>query len=89
MVVFEDIQDVEEWLAPLGFDAFWEAVDPWNIYAGADRPHFDEILAKGVTDLDTMLTCLKAEVRMELTARFGLKERYIVSTDAQYLRRVH
>ncbi|MGC3939941.1 hypothetical protein ACOTTU_19215 [Roseobacter sp. EG26] len=89
MIAFEDIQDVEDWLGPLGYDAFWDAVAPWGIYAGADRAHFDEVLVKGVTDVDTMLTCLKAEVRMEMTTRFDLKERYYAPTTVQYLRHVH
>ena len=29
MVIFEDIQDVEEWLEPLDYVAFWDAVEPY------------------------------------------------------------
>lgn len=89
MVVFEDIQDVEEWLAPLGYEAFWQAIDPWGIYEGADRAHFDAVLQNSVTDTETMLICLKAEVRIELTARFDLKDRRYEPPDAKYLHRVH
>ena len=89
MVVFEDIQDVEEWLEPLSYEAYWEAIAFWNIYAGADRAHFDGLLASGVTTANTMLTCLKAEVRLTLTDRFGLKDRCFEPADAKFLRRVH
>ncbi len=85
MVVFEDIQDVEEWLAPLGYEAFWKAIEPWGIYAWADRAHFDRVLAEGVTDAEAMMVCLKAEVRMEMTERFDLKDRDFEPTDSQYL----
>lgn len=89
MVVFEDISDVNEWLAPLGFDAFWEAIALWNLYTCADRAHFKQVLADGVTTEETMLTCLKAEVRLILTERFSLTERYIAPTDAAFLHRIH
>ena len=89
MIVFEDIQDIRDWLDPLGYDAFWEAIACWNIYTGADRAHFDQVLARGVTDADTMLTCLKTEVRLTLTDRFSLGERSFEPPDAKYLHRVH
>lgn len=89
MVVFEDIQDIRDWLEPLNYGAFWDAVAFWNIYTGADRAHFDGLLASGVTDTDTVLNCLKAEVRLTLTERFGLEERCFEPPDAQYLHRVH
>ena len=89
MIVFEDIQDIRDWLEPLDFEALWEAVEPWAIFEGADRAHFDQILASGVTDTETMLTCLKAEVRLALTDRLGLEERHYEPTDAKYLRHVH
>ncbi|MDA5556057.1 hypothetical protein [Shimia sp. MMG029] len=89
MVVFEDIQDIRDWLDPLDFDAFWSAIEPWAIFEGGDRAHFDQVLSRGITDVDTVLICLKAEARVALTERFGLKERCYVPTDAQYLRKVH
>lgn len=89
MIVFEDIQDIRDWLDPLDYTAFWEAIASWNIYTLADRTHFDGLLANGVTDVDTMLTCLKAEVHLNLTDRFGLEERCFEPPDAKYLHRVH
>lgn len=89
MIAFEDIDDVQEWLEPLDYRAFWDAVAPWNLFDAADREHFDKVLADGVTDLETMLICLKAEVRMALTERFGLKDRIYTPPDAKYLTSVH
>lgn len=89
MIAFEDIDDVQEWLEPFGYDAFWEAVAPWNVFDAMDRAHFDKVLAHGVTDLETMLICLKAEVRIALTDRLGLKDRVYMPTDAKYLKAIH
>lgn len=89
MIAFEDIDDVQEWLEPLGYAEFWEAVAPWGLFDPSDRAHFDRVLAEGVTDLETMLICLKVEARMALTERFGLKDRVYTPPDAKYLTAVH
>ncbi|MEJ8476642.1 hypothetical protein [Roseibium algae] len=89
MIAFEDIQDVEDWLEPLGYEAFWQAVEPWSVFAVDDRAHFDDVLARNATDMDTMLTCLKAEVRILLTERLDLKRRLHEPQDRAYLTRLH
>jgi len=89
VITFEDIQDVEDWLEPLGYEAFWQAVEPWSVFAADDRAHFDDVLARNVTDMDTMLTCLKAEVRIFLTERLNLKRRLHEPQDRAYLTRLH
>ncbi|MEM7530453.1 MAG: hypothetical protein AAF416_22940 [Pseudomonadota bacterium] len=89
MIAFEDIDDVEAWLAPLDYDAFWDAIAPWAVFDREDRAHFDGVIARGVTSEETVLTCLKAAVRLELTARFGLKDRVYEPVERQYLRRTH
>lgn len=89
MVVFEDIQDVQEWLEPFEIDAFWDAVAPWAVFTGDERAHYEQVLAKGEVCPDLVLTCLKGMTRMELQMRFGLKDRTYEPPDAQYLRRVH
>ena len=47
MVVFQDIQDVEEWLAPLDWIAFWEAIAPYRLGMD-DREHCDGLIAGGM-----------------------------------------
>lgn len=89
MVVFEDIQDVEEWLAPYDYAGFWTAVAPWRVFTGDERAHYDKVMADGKVDPETVLFCLKDMACMELRARFGLKDRTFEPEDAQYLRRVH
>ena len=89
VVVFEDIQDVEEWLAPFEYEGFWRAVEPWDIGTGADRAHFDQVLAKGRVPQEKVLRALKTMARVELQIRFGLADRIYEPTDAQYLRSTH
>lgn len=89
VVVFEDIQDVEEWLAPFDYTNFWRAIEPWDIGTGADRAHFDSVLAKGRVPEEKVLRCLKTMARVELQIRFGLTHRIYEPTDAQYLRSTH
>jgi len=74
MVVFEDVDDVRDWLAPMGYIAFWEAVAHYGLML-QDRDHCDELIASGKVDQALILDVLKSMARRELTARFSLKER--------------
>lgn len=89
MVIFDDIEDVRDWLAPLDYGAFWEIIAPYAIFAGGDRAHCDATIAQGIAPEDTVLTCLKAMARVALTERFDLRHRIYEPTDRQYLTRVH
>ena len=89
MTMFEDIQDVEEWLAPFDYAGFWTAVAPWNIFSSAARAHYDQVMADGEVDPETVLYCLKGMARIELQIRFDLRDRLYEPPDAQYLRSVH
>ena len=89
MVVFEDIQDVEEWLEPYDYQGFWCAVDSWYVFREEDRAHYDQVIADGKVDPGLVLLCLKDMVVMELMKRFDLRDRTCEPPDAQYLGRVH
>lgn len=89
MIAFEDIQDIEEWLAPLGYVALWEAVAPWDVFSDADRDHCDGLISDGKVTQDVILTGLKAMVRLELTERFRLTDRIYDPVDRQYLATTH
>lgn len=88
MVVFEDIQDVEEWLAPLDYIAFWEAIAPYRLGLD-DREFCDGLIAGGKMTQEKLLDTLKALTVMELRIRLGLKVRVTVPPCAQYLMSVH
>lgn len=75
MVVFQDVEDVEEWLEPMGYIALWEAVEPYRVFSIADRDHCDELIAGGKVKAETILYGIKAMARTGLIERFGLDHR--------------
>lgn len=74
MVVFQDIQDVKEWLEPLDYIEFWEAVEPYDLTL-QDRDHCDDLIASGEVETTLILEVLKGLAEMELSKSFGLKWR--------------
>lgn len=88
MVVFQDIQDVEEWLAPLDYIAFWEAIAPYRLGMD-DREHCDELIASGKIERDTLLCTRKFLARMELRIKFNLRHRIPDHPHMQYLWSIH
>lgn len=73
---FEHRDDVEEWLRPLGYDAFWREIEAYAVNVTA-RSACDAQIASGAIDEPTVLTALKALTLMELVERYGLKRRPI------------
>lgn len=89
MIFFEDIEDVQEWLDPLSYVAFWEATQMWAIFTDKDRAHCDQTISDEIAPQDTVLACMKAIARMELIRRFDLGPRALEPVDAQYVRTTH
>ena len=75
MVVFQDIEEVEEWLEPLSYIDLWEAVAPYNVFTIAEREHCDGLISSGKVKPELILKGLKNVARSGLTARFGLSYR--------------
>lgn len=88
MMIFQDIQDVEEWLDPLGYIAFWEAVTPYNLTL-QDRDHCDGLIAGGKVEANLILEVLKGLALMEMRRKLGLKPRIHEPFSAQYLTSTH
>jgi len=74
MMIFHDIQDVEEWLEPHDYISFWEAVEPYNLTL-QDRDHCDEMIASGKVDQSLVLRVLKSMAENALALKFHLKDR--------------
>lgn len=89
MDMFDDIQDLRDWLAPLDYAGFWEVVAPHGLFTPEDRAHCDAVIAAGTAPEATVLDCLKAAARVELTDRFDLTERAYEPPDAKYLASTH
>lgn len=88
MIAFQDIQDVEEWLKPLDYIAFWEAVAPYNLGL-QDRDHCDGLIAGGKVKTELVLEVLKIMAVMELRVAFNLKDRIAEPPVAKYLMSIH
>lgn len=88
MVIFEDIQDVEEWLAPFDYVAFWDAVEPYFLTL-QDRTHCDGLIAGGEVGTDLILDVLKGLAMMELRTAFNLADRIYEPPVAKYLASIH
>jgi hypothetical protein len=88
MVVFQDIQDVEEWLKPLDYLAFWKAVAPYHLVL-QDRDHCDGQIACGIVGAELVLEVLKILAVVELQVAFNLPCRVHEPVAAKYLQRVH
>ena len=89
MVIFEDLTDVKEWLAPLEYVAFWEAVAPYNLFSIADRDHCDGLISGGKVPQATILTGLKYMACDGLRDRFGLRHRRYDTHILQGIQSVH
>ncbi|XAT60637.1 hypothetical protein GN278_07320 [Rhodobacteraceae bacterium Araon29] len=88
MVVFEDLQDITEWLEPLDYLAFWNAVEPYNLTL-QDRDHCDELIANGKVGASLILDVLKGLAEMELRKVLNLNDRIHETVDYQYLKSTH
>lgn len=73
-MLFEDREDLWEWLEPLGYDAFWNEIESFGL-AIQSRESCDRQIAASIVDEATVLTVLKGFARLELTERFHLRPR--------------
>ena len=73
MQSFDNIVDVKEWLAPMGYDAFWDAIAPYGAFGPRDRAHCDRTLAEGISDMQTVVEVIKAWAAWQMTELYDLK----------------
>jgi hypothetical protein len=77
MEMFNDREDVEEWLEPLDYECFWKETAIFALEI-EPRESCDEQIASGSIDKATVLSVLKGFARLELIQRFGLKPRDVM-----------
>ncbi|MCR5858264.1 hypothetical protein [Mesorhizobium sp. J428] len=71
---FEHREDVEEWLRPLGYDAFWREIERYAVTLEA-KVSCDMQIESGSIDEETVLTALKALAVVDLVERYELARR--------------
>lgn len=79
---------MEEWLRPLDYIAFWEAVAPYELCL-QDRDHCDGLIAGGKVKPDRLLASLKIMAKMEMRIALDLKDRVSEPPAARSLTSVH
>jgi hypothetical protein len=89
MVVFQDVEEVEEWLEPMDYITLWEAMVPYGVFSIAERDHCDELIASGTVKVETILYGIKAIARTGLIERFGLDHRRYETHITQGVKSVH
>ncbi|MGJ8629108.1 MAG: hypothetical protein ACSHXB_19275 [Sulfitobacter sp.] len=72
---FKHVQDLEEWMEPMGYEEFWVKLAPFGVDAEI-RANCDLGIARGGSP-ETMLATIKSLTRIELTKELGLKRRPI------------
>lgn len=76
MKKFRYTNDIEDWLAPMDYKAFWFVIEPYGLLL-QPRDHCDQQIADGLVDEETVLHVLKHMARTELTQRMGIVRRPI------------
>ena len=71
---FKDLDEVEEWLAPMDYTGFWFAVESLKLKL-QDRRHCDAQITSGEVEEKLILGVLKSMARMEIGERHGLRWR--------------
>lgn len=75
MVIFQDIQEVEEWLSPMSYLELWQAVAPYPVFTDEDRAHCDGLISSGKVHEHLILKVLKGMARNALRDGLGLDHR--------------
>ena len=88
MIIFQDNQDVQDWLQDLDYIAFWEAVAPYDLTL-QDREMCDGLIASGKVEPGLILQGLKFLAQRELAQKFDLRRRYYEPPSEKYLTSVH
>ena len=87
-MIFQDIQDLEDWLRPLDYVQFWDAVEPYG-FSMQERDHCNELIAGGEVDPALIPGGLKFMAVLKLSASLNLKDRIREPISAQYLTNIH
>ena len=76
--MFEDREEVEEWLEPLDYEAFWQEIADLPVSIQS-RESCDAQIARGIVDEALVLRVLKGMVRSQIVRDQDLKPRIYVT----------
>jgi hypothetical protein len=68
---FKDLDEIEEWLAPMDYQGFWYALEPYELVL-QERAHCDGQIKSGEVEETLVLSVLKSMARMEIGERQSL-----------------
>jgi len=71
---FKHINDIEDWLEPMGYETFWREIRPYCLVM-LPREKCDADMTNGDVDEETVLYVMKNFARIELAAIFKLEWR--------------
>lgn len=77
MLMFEDEEELEEWLEGLDYEAFWKAIVAMPYVSIEERYAFDAQIARGVATEDEVLDGLKAFAQIVIAQAQDLLPRFI------------
>lgn len=71
MQTFDCLNDIEDWLEPLSYEAFWEAIKPHCVPL-QPKSEFDKLIDDGVFTPDQVMLMVKRTVVLEISERYNL-----------------
>ncbi|MFD0917256.1 hypothetical protein ACFQ14_12620 [Pseudahrensia aquimaris] len=74
MKQFRYVEDTEDWLAPMDYEGFWYAVEPYEL-ALPDKAHCDQQIRDGEAERGVILSVIKDMAQRDLSDRLGLGRR--------------
>lgn len=69
---FDCLNDIEAWLEPLTYEAFWQAVKPHCVQL-QPKQEYDALIADNVLSEEQVMTIIKRSVVMKLADRYNLE----------------
>ena len=80
MIRFKYVEDIEEWLDPMGYSDFWVDVSDFEVHLPY-KEYCDEKIGSGKVEKDVMLGGLKFLASTQIAGKFKLERRPLTMPD--------
>ena len=74
MIRFKHVEDIEEWLGPMGYSDFWIDVSAFEVHLPY-KEYCDDKIVSGQVEKDVMLGGLKYLASTQIASRLKLERR--------------